>query len=280
MEAFDAICHAMSSLATGGFANYDSSIGYFNNLKIEIIIIIGMILGCLPFVLYIQIARGHFRPFFKDTQVWTFLTVLSIAVLLTAYWLTIKNGLPFPTALRFAAFNVTSVMTTTGFASSDYALWGTFPVFLLLILSLVGGCTGSTSGAIKIFRFQVLYEVFKLQIKQLVHPSGIFKMKFNDKTIPEGVAISVLLFFFIFISVFMLAGLLLSATGLDFVTSISAAAAAIACIGPGLGEIVGPAGSYQSLPDMAKILLILLMIMGRLEFLTVLVLFSPSFWRG
>lgn len=280
LSAFDAMCHAMAAMATGGFSNYDSNVGHFNNIAAEIILTITMIMSCLPFVLYIQAARGHFRPFFKDSQVWVFITILGIAILSTAYWLTFKNHTPFPLALRYSAFNVTSIMTTTGFSSTNYALWGTFPTFVLLLVSLIGGCTGSTAGAIKIFRFQVLWEIFKVQIKQLVHPSGIFRMKFNDKPISEGVAGSVLLFFFIYASVFMISSLLICLTGLDWVTSISAVASAMAAAGYGLGDIISPAGSYQPLSDAAKWLLSTLMMMGRLEFLTVLVLFSPSFWRG
>lgn len=280
MSAFDAMCHAMTAMATGGFANYDNSIGHFNNLKIELILIVTMILSCLPFVLYIQMARGHVRPFFKDTQALTFLGMLGVAIIAVTYWLQIKNALPFPQALRYAAFNVTSIMTTTGFSSTNYALWGTFPTFILLFASLIGGCTGSTAGAIKIFRFQVLWEIFKVQMRQLVHPSGIFKMRFNDKPISEGVAGSVLLFFFIYISVFVVSSLLLCATDLDWVTSTSAAASAMAAAGYGLGDIISPAGSFEPLSDFAKWVLSALMMMGRLEFLTVLVLFSPSFWRG
>jgi trk system potassium uptake protein TrkH len=280
MSAFDAMCHAMAAMATGGFGNYDNSIAHFNSVSIEIIIMVTMIMSCLPFVLYIQAARGHFRPFFKDTQVWVFITMLGVAIMCTAYWLEIKDNYSFEDALRFASFNVTSVMTTTGFSSTNYALWGTFPTFILLIVSMIGGCTGSTAGAIKIFRFQVLWEIFKVQIKQLVHPSGVFKMRFNEKPISEGVAGSVLLFFFIYISVFMISTLLLCMANLDWATSASAVASSMAAAGYGLGDIISPAGSYQPLADWVKWVLSALMMMGRLEFLTVLVLFSPSFWRG
>lgn len=279
MSQFDAICHAMSAMATGGFGNYDNSIAHFNDVYIEIVLIVTMILSCLPFVLYIQMGQGKYTALWKDSQVRVFLGILGAAILSVAIWLALQQNMTFWQGLRFASFNVTSVMTTSGFSSGNYALWGSFPVFILFLVSFIGGCTGSTAGAIKIFRFQILYETIKAHINQIIHPHGIFRPQFNKKPVSEGVVNSVLVFFFVYIVFFMIFALLLSANGVDFLTSFSAVASAMSAAGYGLGDIISPAGSFQPLPDFTKWVLSIAMMMGRLEFLTVMVLFTPAFWR-
>jgi trk system potassium uptake protein len=279
MSPFDAMCHAMAAMATGGFANYDTNIAHFNDVFIEIILTLTMIVSCLPFVLYIQMAQGRYTALWRDNQVRIFLSVLALSIVSMAIWLTVKQGMSFLDGMRFASFNATSIMTTTGFSSGNYAIWGSYPVFLLFLLSFVGGCTGSTAGGVKIFRFQILYETLKVNINHIIHPHGVFRPQFNKRPVPESATNSVLVFFFVYMGFFMLFTLMVSADGVDFVTAASAVASSMAAAGYGLGNIINPAGSYAPLPDFTKWVLSLAMMMGRLEFLTVLVLFSPAFWR-
>lgn len=279
MNGFDAICHALSTLGTAGFSNYDASIAYFDSLVIEIIAIFGMIAGGIPIILYYHLVRGKPEALYKDIQVRWFLTIIAFAILLATGWLVYHNDILFGEALRQASFNIVSIITTTGYASSDYAHWGTAPTVLFFMLIVVGGCTGSTSGGIKIFRFKVLYETSKIQLNQLIQPSGVFIPRYNRKPIPLSVSASVLCFFTLFAFCFMVIAISLSAFGLDFITSMSAAAQVLANVGPGLGEIIGPTGNYRLLPDGAIWLLSFAMILGRLELFTVLVLFTTKFWR-
>jgi trk system potassium uptake protein TrkH len=183
-------------------------------------------------------------------------------------------------ALRYSAFNVISVMTGSGFATADYGRWGSFVVALMFVLMFVGGCAGSTTCGIKIFRLQVLYATAQAQINRLMQPNGVFFPYYNKKPIPDSVATSVMSFFFLFATCFALLAVGLGLTGLDFITAVSGAASAIANVGPGLGDVIGPAGNFATLPDSAKLLLSLGMLLGRLELFTVLILLAPAFWRG
>lgn len=280
VNLFDAICHAMSAIAAGGIGNHDTSIAYFNNVAVEIILMLTMIASCLPFALYIQASQGHCKPLWRDSQVRCFLSILLFSIITVALWLQAKAGMEFWEGIRYASFNVTSAFTTAGFFSADYTTWGSYPLCLLLLLSFIGGCAGSTAGAIKIFRIQILYQAVKVQVKQLIHPHGVFKAQFNGKPVKDSVLSTVFSFFFVYMALFALLAVILAAQGLDFLTSISAVASAMAAAGYGLGDIIGPMGSYQSLPDMSKWVLSAAMIMGRLEFFTILVLFSPNFWRS
>lgn len=278
MGWFDALCHAMTAVSTGGFSNYSNSIAHFDSLLIEGILIVTMIVSALPYVLYIQMLQGHFRPLWKDSQVHTFMIILLFFTAAVALWLHHQMALSWFESVRRAFFNVTAIITTTGFSQDNYALWGTFPVFVFVLLSCVGGCTGSTAGAIKIFRIQILYESIKTHMLQLMQPHGVFKAYFNKKPVSEAILQSVLVFFFIYMLTILVFGMLLAATGVDFLTGISSVTSALAGAGYGLGR-VGPDGSYALLPDAAKWLLSIAMLLGRLEFFTVLILFSPSFWR-
>jgi trk system potassium uptake protein TrkH len=239
-----------------------------------------MILGSLPFVLYIQASNGQVRPLFTDAQVRWFVGVIVMFVLAIALWLVIVQGIVPLDALRHATFNIVSIISTTGYASSDYALWGTLPVTALFFLMCVGGCTGSTSGGIKIFRFIVLHAIAKNQIARLVRPHGVFVPTFNRRPVPEAAAIAVMAFIFMFGLSFAVFALALSLLGLDYLTAMSGALTALANVGPGLGDVIGPAGNFSSLPESAKWLLSAAMLLGRLELLTVLVLFTPAFWRN
>ena len=280
MTPFDAAAHAMATISTGGFSTIDASIGGFGSPAIDTIAIVFMILGALPFVLYIQAANGQLRPLYADTQVRWFFGILVVFVVTITLWLALVEDYAPGEAFLATAFNVVSLVTTTGFVSTDYGLWGTFPVAALFFLMAVGGCTGSTSGGIKVFRFAVLHAVASNQFARLIRPHGVFVSTFNRRPLPEAAAVSVMAFIFLFGLSFSIVAIALSALGLDFLTAMSAAITAVANVGPGLGPVVGPAGTFASLPDSAKWLLSAAMLIGRLELFTVLVLFVPSFWRG
>jgi trk system potassium uptake protein len=279
MDGLEAAVHAMTTLATGGYSTSDQSIGHFDSVAIEVITITGMVAGGIPFVIYLKALRGQPGILISDDQIRTYIALLLLSTAAAAGWLWRVNGeLPL-TALRHASFAVVSTMTGTGFVSTDYMNWGAFPIGLIFFLTFVGGCAGSTACGIKVFRFQILYQATRSQIQRLWKPHTVIISHFNGRPIPEEIVASVLSFFFIFGTAFVLLTLGLNLVGLDFVTAISSSATALANVGPGLGPIVGPAGTFQSLPDAAKWLLIIGMLVGRLEVFTVAVLFSGGFWR-
>ncbi len=280
MTPFDAAAHSMATIATGGFSTRDSSIGGFHNMGVEWIAILFMILGSLPFVLYIQAFNGKISVLFKDSQVRWFISIVALTTALILVWLVLHSDAPFLDALRYALFNIVSLITTTGYASADYGVWGTLPVMLFFFLMCVGGCTGSTTGGIKIFRFTVLHVIAKNQLARLIRPHGVFIPTYNGRPLPEAASVAVMTFVFMFALIFSVIALALSAMGLDYLTAMSAALTALANVGPGLGDVVGPAGNFASLPDSAKWLLSAAMLLGRLEIFTVLILFAPSFWRA
>ena len=278
MAPFDAVNHAMTSIATGGFSTRDASIGAYPP-SIQWILFGAMIVGSLPFVFYIDAVRGRFDPLAKDSQVRVFLGVLAVAVLLVFLWLVFDRGESMGAAITKAAFNVTSVMTGTGYATEGFDKWGPFPVAVFFLLMFVGGCAGSTTCGIKIFRFQVAYAVGRAQVSRLVQPRGVFIPYYNHRPITDEVAQSVMGFLLFFGLSFGFLAVLLGMTGLDPITALSGAASAIANVGPGLGPIIGPESSYTGLNDTAKWLLSAGMLIGRLEIFAVLVLFLPSFWK-
>lgn len=279
MLPLDAVVHGMTSLATGGFANSDASFGAY--AQQPVILWLGalfMLSGALPFVLYIRSVRGSPGALWCDQQVRGLLWLLLLAiVMLTLYRVVL--GVPAFDALTQVTFNVVSVVTTTGYASDDYSLWGPLSVAAFFYLTFVGGCSGSTSGGMKIFRFQIALLMLLNQLRFLVHSHGIFSQRYNGSVLTDDIVRGVVAFsFFFFLTVAGLA-MALAMLGLDLVTALSGAATAVANVGPGLGDIIGPAGNFASLPDAAKWLLCLGMLMGRLEILTVLVLLTPSFWK-
>lgn len=281
MGAFDALAHAMTTIATGGYSTRDLSIGAFGSAGVDYVAVVFMTMSALPFVLYLRAVRGHGRALITDGQVRTFLVIVAVAIaIMTLYLISTQPSVTAAQALRLAAFNVVSVITGTGYATSDYALWGSFALGTFFFLMFVGGCAGSTTCGIKVFRFQVLYALAKSQFRKLLAPHGMYVATFNGNPIPDSVAESVMGFFFMFVVCFVLLSLGLGFLGLDMLTAISGAATAIANVGPGLGPVIGPAGSFASLPDAAKWLLALGMLIGRLELFTVLILLSPAFWRS
>jgi trk system potassium uptake protein TrkH len=281
MPWFDAVAHAMTTVATGGFSTSDLSVGAFGSAAVDYVAVVFMILGGLPFVLYLRALRGQPRALLRDSQVRWFLVIVGLSVALMTLYLAVvrADDVGFSQALRLAAFNVVSVITGTGYATSDWGLWGSFALGAMFFLMFVGGCAGSTTCGIKIFRFQVLYATAQAQMKKLLHPHGVFIAYYNRKPIPPGVSESVMAFFFMFVACFAALAMALALMGLDFVTAVSSAATAIANVGPGLGPVVGPAGTFAPLPDGAKWLMALGMLIGRLELFTVLILLAPGFWR-
>jgi trk system potassium uptake protein TrkH len=279
MSLFDALCHAMTAVSTGGFSTRDTSIAGWESAPIEWLLVVFMMLGGMPFVRYLSFLKGHYDAIWRDTQVqWYFLFLTVVSVTLGT-WLALTSDLSPENALRFAAFNVVSVVTTTGYASTDYSAWGTLAVAAFLVLTLIGGCTGSTSGGIKIFRFEILFMVLQRQFARLYRPHRILPLTYHEKTVDSDIMLSVMSFGFMFMALLLVFAIVLGALGLDLVTALSGSATALANVGPGLGTIIGPAGNFAPLPDTAKWVLIAAMLMGRLEFFTVLVLLSPDFWK-
>ena len=281
MNLFDSIAHSMTTIATGGFSTHSDSIGYFQNPKIEIISIIFIILGSLPFIAYIKFFKGEKKIFLKDSQIRGLLNILIISILVMIIYLMFDNKTyDFLDNLRISTFNVVSILSGTGYVTSDFSSWGKFPLIFFLFLMFIGGCAGSTTCGIKIFRFQILGRFIISQIKKLVYPHGIFPIKYNNEIISNTFIYSIITFVFLYFFIFFILAALLSINGLDFVTSISGSASAISNVGPGLGDIIGPDGNFSDLPNFSKLSLSLGMLLGRLELFAVLVLFFPSFWKN
>ena len=279
MPIFDAIAHAMTTLATGGYSTKSNSLAAFQSVYIELIITFGMIVGSLPFVHYLSITKSGWKNLLKDEQVKWFLILVIILVLLVSLNLYFQGSSLFD-SIRLASFNVVSILTGTGYGTADFSEWGGFVTTLLLMLMFIGGCAGSTTCGLRMARIQVLIANAKTQIYKLLSPHAVVVPYYNKKPIPETVAESVMGFFFLYILAFAIISCLLGSLGLDFMTSISGAASAIGNVGPGLGEVIGPTGTFNSIPDLGKILLCLGMILGRLEIFAILVMFSPSFWKN
>lgn len=280
MNGFDAVAHAMTTVATGGFSTADQSVGFFNNAAIEWVAVTFMVAGALPFVLYLQFVRGNVLMLLRDSQVRTFFGIVACAIVVLVIWQVTVDRVSVGTSIRLVAFNLISVITGTGYATTDFGLWGEFSVTVFFFAMFVGGCAGSTTCGLKVFRLQVLYAHTMSQISKLMQPHGVFIPHFNRRPIPAAASESVLSFFFLYIMAFGALAVGLGWMGLDFITAVSGAASAIANVGPGLGPVIGPAGTYASLPDAAKWMLCFGMLLGRLELFTVLVLLTPAFWRN
>ena len=279
LDVFDSIVHAMTTIATGGFANYDNS---FSDLGAgaEYVGILFMLLASLPFVRYVQLVSGSGLPILKDSQVRAFLGTGLVVVSILFSWQFFQGNELAEPALRKAAFNGVSILTGTGYASTDYGLWGSFPVTLFFFIGLIGGCAGSTTCSIKIFRFQLLFASIRAQIQRIHSPNGVFEPKYNRRKVGSDVMSSVMAFFMMFLLSLAVLSVALGMTGLDMVTSITGAATALANVGPGLGPEIGPSGNFGGLNDSAKWLLSAGMLVGRLELMAVFVLFTANFWRG
>ncbi len=278
MNTFDSITHSMTTIATGGFSNYNESIGFFNSFPIEISAMIFIILGSLPFIAYIKFLNGNRGIFFSDIQIITFLKIILISILILSIYLFFDKSSEFN--FRTVLFNVISILTGTGYVNAQFDNWGGFPLIIFIGLMFIGGCAGSTTCGIKIFRFQILYSFVLNQLKKIIYPKGIFVLKYNQSPVDDKFTASIISFIYMYLVIFFAITALLSLTGLDFITSISGAATSISNVGPGLGSTIGPNGNFSSLPDISKWILSFGMILGRLELFAILVLFLPSFWRN
>jgi len=278
MTPFEAVNHAMTTLSTGGYSTSDTSMAHFGPAA-HWTAVLFMLLGSLPFALYVATLRGQRSALWRDQQVRGFLGFLTVTCLAFATWLHLNSGHAWFDALRIVSLNVVSVVTTTGFALGDYTQWGSFAVLAFFYLTFVGGCSGSTSGGLKIFRFQVAWALLNASLKQLIHPRAIIRQQYNNHRLDEEIVRSILMFSFFFTITIGVIALLLALLGLDWITALTGAATAVCNVGPGLGPIIGPAGNFASLPDAAKWLLSLGMLLGRLEIITILVLLTPAFWR-
>lgn len=279
MGGFDAVNHAMAALATGGFSTKDASVGYFDSPAIEFVLIIFMTAGALPLIYFVQIALRRNIETFRNEQVKGFFLVLGVAILAMTVWNVLANETPFLTSLRHSAFSVTSILTDTGFVTADFSTWGSFAIGLIFVLYFIGGCAGSTAGGIKIFRWQILMRACANQLKSTSSPSRVVLLKYEGRTVDAAMIDSVRNFFFLYLLTFTVLSLAVMMTGLDFISSTSAVAESMANAGPGIGSVVGPATNFGSIPTEAKWILSLAMLFGRLELVTIYVLFMPDTWR-
>jgi trk system potassium uptake protein len=279
LEMFDAIVHSMTTLATGGMANYDASFGAFGAAT-DWVAIVFMCLAALPFIRYIQFFLGDPKPLWRDTQIHAFFLFLAGWILLLSVNMATHPEVPEEHGIREVMFNVVSIMTGTGYASADYGLWGPFAVATFFVIGLIGGCSASTACSIKVFRYQVLYATVAAEVMRLHSPSRVVIPRYGGQAITPDVMNAVMAFFLFFFLTLGVVAVALVVLGLPPITAVSGAATALANIGPGLGPEIGPAGNFAGLPDAAKWLLSVTMLIGRLELLTVFVVLTAAFWRG
>ena len=278
MGKFDSLTHSMTTIATGGFSNYNQSIGYFNSIYIEIASMIFIILGSIPFIAYIKFLNGNKKIFTNDTQIKSFLKIIILSIIILSFYLVLTNNENY--SFRSIFFNTISILTGTGYVNAEFDSWGSFPITIFLALMFIGGCAGSTTCGVKIFRIQILYLFILNQLKKIIYPKGVFLIKYDQNSVDEKFIASIISFIFFYFVIFFILAALLSLTGLDFITALSGAATSISNVGPGLGPIIGPNGDFSSLPDISKWVLSVGMILGRLELFAILVLFLPSFWKN
>ena len=278
MSFFDSLTHSMTTIATGGFSNYNESIGFFNSVSIEISAMIFIIFGSLPFIAYIKFINGNKKILFNDSQIKSFFKIIASSVIIISLYLMMSESTDLN--LRSVFFNTISILTGTGYVNAEFDTWGSFTLIIFLGLMFIGGCAGSTTCGVKIFRIQILYLFFINQLKKIIYPKGVFVLKYDQNPIDDKFISSIISFIYMYLVIFFILTALLSLTGLDFVTSISGAATSISNVGPGLGSIIGPNGDFSALPDSSKWILTFGMILGRLELFAILVLFLPSFWRN
>lgn len=279
MSGFDAWTHAMATIPTAGYSTHDASFGYFNSDAIELAGAFFMVCGGLPFVLFVKFFYQGTFDFHRDVQVRTFIVLLFTVIAFVTIHAFFNTDLSLWKAFVKSTFNVTSVLTTTGFASTDYLQWGGFVAVIFLFITYLGACAGSSSGGIKMMRLTISFQTLRAQFYRLIHPHGVVPIKFQGKSVSPDVIQGVLGFLCVYVvtNVFLTIGLALS--GLDFETALSGAATALANAGPGIGNLIGPAGNFSTLPDLSKWLLCVGMIAGRLELMTILVLLTPGFWK-
>lgn len=281
MDGFHAINHAMTTVATGGFSTHDTSfLRYDDNPAILWIAAIFMFIGGLPFSIMILLAVRGRPDALRDPQIRVYAGYTIVFVVTVAVYLRVANQLPFFEALTQSAFNMISIITTAGFASEDYTLWGPFAVTAVFLATFLGGCSGSTTGGMKAYRFLILFELLASGLRHLLYPNSVVPIRYGDRSIDPEMQRAVILFIASFFVLWGIITLLLGAAGLDFVSAVSGSLASLTNVGPGLGSIIGPVGNFSTLSDSAKWICLVAMLLGRLEILAVLVIFTPVFWRG
>jgi trk system potassium uptake protein TrkH len=279
MGPFDAICHSFATMATGGFSNHNASVGGYATPAVEWIIIVFMFLAGANFSLHYLALTGRWRVYHRDEEFRFYASIVLVCVLVLAgVLISINFYSTWHDTVRHTVFQVTSILTTTGFGTSDYLQWPPVAHALLLVLMTIGGCAGSTGGGIKVMRVFILLRHAKLELKKMLHPRGVFTLWFNNRALSPSLLTNVLGFFLLYMMVYVAGVLILTFGGRDLVTSVGATAATLGNIGPGLG-LVGPSGNYAFFMAWEKWLLVLFMLIGRLEIFTVLVLFLPGAWR-
>lgn len=279
MSFFDAINHAFTTLSTGGYSTSDGSMNHFSH-GAHWVAILFMFMGGLPFLLFISaLKKRDWRTLISDAQVQGFIKLILASTAVISLWMVVKDGYSVLDAIRVSMFNIISVVTTTGFGLEDFTAWGALPTTLFAFLLMAGACSGSTSGGIKVFRFQIAMTLLNKQIMKLIHPSGVFVQRYNQRPVNDDVIRSVVAFVLMFFISILAIAASLSIIGLDVITSITGAITAVANVGPGMGQMIGPTGNFAPLPAAAKWILSFGMLLGRLEILTILVLFFPAFWK-
>ncbi len=280
MSGFDAVNHAMTTMSTGGYSTHDSSFGFYgDNLALLWIASLFMFIGGLPFSILVLLAIKGRVDAARDPQIRAYALYVLFFATAVAINLRVTTGAPFFEAFSHSMFNFVSIITTTGYASTDYSLWGPFAVACAFLATFLGGCSGSTAGGIKAYRFIILFELMANGLRRLIYPSSVQTVRYGDRPVDDTMQRAVVLFIASFFVLWGIGTVLLAATGLDFLTATTGALTALTNVGPGLGDVIGPAGNFAPLPDTAKWVLSLAMLLGRLEILTVLVVFAPVFWR-
>lgn len=277
MSAYESLIHALSVISTGGFSNRDSSFANFSP-TLHYISVVAMLLSTLPFIRFIQLAQGQITPLWQDLQVRAYLRWTGYAIALVLAWRVFKGGEPFTATLHDSIFNVVSTFSGTGFTSGDPSAWGPLPFMVLLIAGFIGGCTASTGCSVKVFRYLILFRAIRTQLRRIVHPYGVHVLRLQGRKVEGDVINSVIVFFTLFVATFGVLAILLSMTGLQPRTALTAAWTSIANIGPVWGPEVGPTGAVGRFPDAAKWIMAAGMLLGRLEILSVFVLFTRRFW--
>ncbi|SKA80905.1 trk system potassium uptake protein TrkH [Paucidesulfovibrio gracilis DSM 16080] len=278
MDLFDALCHTFGTMATGGFSTRNTSVAAFDSAYIDWVITVFMLIAGINFTLHFLALRGRIRDVLQDSELRLFLALFGVCSLVITVDVLRVDYSSVSDAVRYTAFQVASILTTTGYATADYELWPSLCQALLLVCMFVGGCAGSTGGGMKVMRIQLLVKHSYKELIQLIHPRSVKQVKVGGKAIPHGVVSGVWAFFVLWLLLFVLSALVVAATGVDLMSSFAASLACIGNIGPGVG-IVGPTDNYAGLPDLAKWVLVLCMLLGRLEIYTVVILFVPEFWR-
>ncbi len=280
MTRFDALVHALTTVATAGFSSHDASFAYFDSIPMLWIATFFMVLCSLPFsILIVFVARGRLDAL-RDPQIMVFLLYVAGLSIAVAMYQHFRSGIDFPSALAHSFFNMASILSTTGYASADYTLWGPFVVVVAFFATFIGGCSGSTAGGIKAYRFIILFNILRTGLKRLIYPNAVESVRYGTKIVDADMQRAIFLFFSSYMMLWAFGSIALSALGYDILTAVSGSITALSNVGPGVGPLIGPAGNFSTMGTPALYIMSLLMLLGRLEVLSVLVLLTPTFWKN